>query len=396
MLAFTLLCVSAYSLVGTTAAPFSGTSNGTLALHHPRLPIQADSHDSLIAVVDGIQYQSDYRTLWNIICTCGLTIFACTWVAVHPNVRGYKATVLLRILQRSEAMLWALFAPEVMVVWAIRQWIGAAEIQTKVETRRIQLRHMLDPLPEFYWPPEVPRHRPSPFNILQRLVRGNTNEKESRWTITHSHFLQMGGYIFKVGDSEPEYMDPRELLSESSKEGEEALLALFRRLTAGMDSVDNIADHSKGDPLAKIFTVVQTFWFIVQICARGHQGLAITQLEVTTLAHAVFTSLLYLFWLHKPVNVTSPIVVVVGKNNGFSEEPTPGPEKDETEAAATEEKATRPMPTNHSPLLDFNETRHDYNILKPWHQNADRIMGKRVNARFEKYKGKPCEFLFLD
>ena len=49
---------------------------------------------------------------------------------------------------------------------------------------------------------------------------------------------------------------------------------------------EDIEDRSKGDALSKIIAILQTSWFIVQCIARGQQRLAITELELVTLALA--------------------------------------------------------------------------------------------------------------
>jgi hypothetical protein len=70
------------------------------------------------------------RSLWNIVWSCIVTIFACTCVAVHPNVptpdqkahwRWYSTP-----LRRARIMLCALICPELFVIWACHQRIGAS------------------------------------------------------------------------------------------------------------------------------------------------------------------------------------------------------------------------------------------------------------------------------
>ena len=51
-------------------------------------------------------------------------------------------------------------------------------------------------------------------------------------------------------------------------------------------TVADINDRSKGDGLSKAIAILQTTWFIVQIIAQGQQGLAVTELELVTLALA--------------------------------------------------------------------------------------------------------------
>lgn len=64
---------------------------------------------------------------------------------------------------------------------------------------------------------------------------------------------------------------------------------------------------SRGDWLSKSIAVAQTLWFIVQCSARRQQHLAITQLEVMTLAYTVMTVAMYVVWWQKPQNVGCPV-----------------------------------------------------------------------------------------
>jgi hypothetical protein len=68
-------------------------------------------------------------------------------------------------------------------------------------------------------------------------------------------------------------------------------------------------DKSKGDALSKGLALAQGLWFCVQYFARIHQHLAVTQLEVATLAFAVVNVFIWALWWSKPLDVQWPIVV---------------------------------------------------------------------------------------
>jgi len=68
------------------------------------------------------------RSLWDILWSCLATIFACSWVSVHPNMPQRGESPIMITLRRLELMLWTIIAPELIVAWAIRQWIGAREL----------------------------------------------------------------------------------------------------------------------------------------------------------------------------------------------------------------------------------------------------------------------------
>src|SRR6267143_3193682 len=78
------------------------------------------------------------RTVWNIIWSCLVTIFSCTWVAVHPNMPCPKKRKANNCLQkwiwnpilsfaehRLPLFVCALLVPEYILAWAIRQYLRA-------------------------------------------------------------------------------------------------------------------------------------------------------------------------------------------------------------------------------------------------------------------------------
>ena len=82
------------------------------------------------------------RTIWNIVWSCLVTTFACTWVAVHPNVprpaQNVNQSWYSRPLRRVRIMLYALIGPEFVLFWAWRQWKAA---NRKPAPRYVALRN---------------------------------------------------------------------------------------------------------------------------------------------------------------------------------------------------------------------------------------------------------------
>ena len=81
------------------------------------------------------------RTIWNIVWSCLVTIFSCTWVAVHPNVpcpkkrkangwieRFIRNPLLSFVEHRLPLFICALLVPEYVLAWSIRQFLVAREI----------------------------------------------------------------------------------------------------------------------------------------------------------------------------------------------------------------------------------------------------------------------------
>ena len=68
------------------------------------------------------------RSTWDIVWNCLATIFACAWVSVHPNIPPPGTKEWQVAIIRSELMIWTIIAPEMMLFWAIRQWVGARRL----------------------------------------------------------------------------------------------------------------------------------------------------------------------------------------------------------------------------------------------------------------------------
>jgi hypothetical protein len=68
------------------------------------------------------------RSLWDIIRSCALTIFLCTWVSVHPNIPGPDEGWPRVTIRRVGLMLATLFVPEAIIAWALRQRLAAGKL----------------------------------------------------------------------------------------------------------------------------------------------------------------------------------------------------------------------------------------------------------------------------
>ncbi|KDQ49518.1 hypothetical protein JAAARDRAFT_42852 [Jaapia argillacea MUCL 33604] len=185
-----------------------------------------------------------------IISSSLTTVFSCTWVATHPNVPGPKETSFEITLRRIRIMVMALITPELVIVWAMRQWFVAGRIARKYKARK--------------------------------------------WTRTHGFFTQMGGFMLEDDHGRP----VRPLVLQDIEELDDSE---FPRITE-----IQIQDRSKRDALSKAVIMVQTTWFILQCVARALERLPITELEIATLAFTVLNLATYTLWWSKPADVRCP------------------------------------------------------------------------------------------
>ncbi|KAJ6487018.1 hypothetical protein C8R45DRAFT_903120, partial [Mycena sanguinolenta] len=189
------------------------------------------------------------RRLFDVVTSCLLTIFAATWVSVHPNVPPPQDGIFKSTIRRVGMMLLAVLAPELIVFFAARQLHAAAQFS-----------------------------------------------KDCRVSLTHGFFFSMGGFV--AHDSGNPITTMAQLKTEP------AYSYNIREIPR-----DDIMDKSKGDVLAKSVALLQGLWFITQIVTRFAQSLPVTQLEVTTLAFTVINLFTWMLWWHKPLHVQRPILI---------------------------------------------------------------------------------------
>ncbi|PBK87170.1 hypothetical protein ARMGADRAFT_876665, partial [Armillaria gallica] len=195
------------------------------------------------------------RTLFNIVWSCLATMFACTWLSVHPNVPDPNITTrgpISYTIERVKIMVTAILAPEVIVAWAAQQFIVAWKV-------------------------------------------GKKDKYSPNVTMAHGFVLSMGGFYYRRDWSSDV---PLSILVLEDLDSHPHLANKLEEVSA-----ETIEDKSKGDALSKTLSILQISWFIVQCVARALQHLPITLLEVTALAFAGLSIATYCLWWNKPLNV---------------------------------------------------------------------------------------------
>ncbi|EPQ51360.1 hypothetical protein GLOTRDRAFT_49218 [Gloeophyllum trabeum ATCC 11539] len=224
------------------------------SLPTPIHPLQALSEATPgDAACDNIYY---CRTLSNIIWSCVATIFACTWVAIHPNIPALDKPWYEKLGRRIATTAVAIIAPELVVTWAAKQWLTS---------RRLAKQY----------------------------------HESHGWTWTHGFFSVMASGSELASESE----SVSEFRAHTCRSPELGVAALpFPDITER-----EIQDKSKGDWISKGLAILQTTWFILQCITRKAQGLPVTQLELATCAFAVLNAFTYGLWWNKPQSVDCPV-----------------------------------------------------------------------------------------
>ncbi|KAF5309882.1 hypothetical protein D9619_010566 [Psilocybe cf. subviscida] len=281
MLLFLVLCAFLRTLQAASVPPFHASrpaaTPDVFGVRVCRCPVSSSD--------DGGQR---FRTVYDIVKSCLLTIFACVWRSAHPNINGPRDSWWTRMKRKVITMLCVLLAPEAMLLWALRQCMEAKRI-AKEYNEEFAIAEKAE---ASLWEKVKDGFRPLPKATTRR---GNGQP----WTTTHGFFVQMGGFILY----ENEY--PKEVLDY------DRLKELLRDKAIDQPTVTerDLQDRSKGDAISKAIILLQTTWFVIQCIGRAGQHLPLSELEVLTLAFAVVNVAIYAVWWDKPQGVDMAMCV---------------------------------------------------------------------------------------
>ncbi|KAG2353827.1 hypothetical protein BDR07DRAFT_678319 [Suillus spraguei] len=200
------------------------------------------------------------RSRWTIISSSVLTLFACIYSAIHSNIPSPKDSPHEILLRRVGIMIMALLAPELMVTWAMRQWLSAwyvtrqfreSEYPNGPEAEdghrslllmkrvklvsfwhfpRVLVRCTTTKQPKFdsdseendFLELEVPEQYEDRFvglrcalpRWVKRLIEAyfSKQSEDYTWTQTHSLFVLMGGFMLYVDKQPYHTLQPDEVL----------------------------------------------------------------------------------------------------------------------------------------------------------------------------------------
>ncbi|KAK3370969.1 hypothetical protein B0T24DRAFT_680108 [Lasiosphaeria ovina] len=288
------------------------------------------------------------RSTWDIIWSCLSIFLACSWKCVHLNVptpaeargewhhvRIFKKRVPFfpgsRLFDKwRRRLVWMLIisiAPEVGVALAVKQWRNARRTLKETTGRDkdsrltmahafltnmggVVMRYIIIPHPhktqsEKAEQPDVTKGRPEadltvePSITAFKSATGSQHDPEA--TTDEGDLLsQPIDFVWHLkGDGD----------STSPTTDQDGSDIIGWRITNELTEED-IKGQSRSDAFTKLFAVVQSTWLVVQSIARAYRGLAITQLELATIAFIFCAILMYGFWWHQPFGIEQRHTVV--------------------------------------------------------------------------------------
>ncbi|ESK80846.1 hypothetical protein Moror_15433, partial [Moniliophthora roreri MCA 2997] len=174
-----------------------------------------------------------------------------------------------------QLMVIAILAPEIIILWAMRQWYSAKNISEQYKDYGWGMSHAF-------------------FVIMGRfaLYNGdkfmgylwNDNEDTSYEDEIKDYIQKVQGVPvpYHLQDSDDLTMNEKQVLSSDSKQQPTWLLEYLIKNGYITITEDEIKDRSHADFIAKSIALIQTTWFILQVAARAAEHLAITELEIIT------------------------------------------------------------------------------------------------------------------
>src|ERR1700761_2370286 len=230
------------------------------SLYYPiALSTNSTSGDSLIPWPG--PSTSNIRSTYDVLWSCLVTIFACVYTALHMNIPARHDSKWRRFRRRVKWVFINFLAPEIATSLALTEYLACR------------------------------RHT--------SLFRKETNCNSEDWSLTHSFYSTMGGVriTLPTGEVFPAFPD------------EIAALVKQKLISFPIITKAEIEDKSKTDYLGKAFACSQVLWFAINVASRASQHLAVTPLELTTVAYVTVTLVAYIAWWNKPSDIQVPTVI---------------------------------------------------------------------------------------
>ncbi|KAJ5827518.1 hypothetical protein N7447_004281 [Penicillium robsamsonii] len=244
------------------------------------------------------QLEDSNRSTWALVWSCLVTIFACTWTVLHPDLPRRNSPTVRIIIANFLYWLLAVFFPEYVFVHASYGLYRA--ILLKQVCNQAQRARYLESVDRESWLSK----RARPLEQVKNQDSTNPHLFLTEWTLRKCFCILAGGlalqtqdgwiYILRQSDMQP---------------------FIQAGIIEDVDFHDrDVEDRAKSDSLGKAFTVIQAAWFLVDIIARWANSLQVAPIELATVAYIACGLLLYAMWWYKPKDMTTPITIYVRSN----------------------------------------------------------------------------------
>lgn len=242
-LALTFICLA---LIGHSRSQ-SNSTNATCSAS----PVCTLPSDSRVKWIHSVGWRSSSSILYS----CLATIFACSWSILQLNVPGLQERPIMRLWRKFCWWMFTLCFPELIA------YIALAEL------------------------------------FLAKQSYSSIKRQNQPWTLTHSFFTNMGGYVLDSSGLEPIPLNGQML----------ELLVQEGVIDLPDTTKEEINDRSKTDVFARSFAGIQSIWVFAQAISRRREHLLVAPLEVITAFYIPISLLILGLEWYKPKDINSPI-----------------------------------------------------------------------------------------
>ena len=216
-------------------------------------------------ILHGWVPEPDGRGTWSILWSCLVTIFICTWSALHLEVPASQQHdwASLLMVRKVKWMLLAAIAPEYILWTSANDFFLARRIVQRLAAKQVQ------------------------------------SQGQQKWTMTHVLFACTGGFWIRTLEGHESRCTPEQLqtmIANGTVEGPPI-------------SEDELKSRGKADWTIKLIAILQILWFLLQTLVRAIQHYQITALEIMTVAFVFSSIFTYGFSFQKPQDVEYPIFI---------------------------------------------------------------------------------------
>ncbi|OQE37967.1 hypothetical protein PENCOP_c009G03525 [Penicillium coprophilum] len=235
------------------------------------------------------------RSTWALVWSCLVTIFACTWTVLHLNLPRRNSPTVRIILANFSYWLLAIFFPEYVFVHASYGLYRAMLL--KQVCNQAQKTRYLELVDRDSWLSK----RASPLEHVQNQDPAEPHLFRTEWTLRKCFCILAGGLALQTQDGWIYVLRRSDMQ-----------LFIQAGIIEDVDFHDrDVEDRAKSDSLGKIFTVIQTVWFLVNMIARWANALPVAPIELATVAYIACGLLMYATWWYKPKGMAAPITIYV-------------------------------------------------------------------------------------
>ncbi|KAF8838054.1 hypothetical protein BDN67DRAFT_127805 [Paxillus ammoniavirescens] len=249
----------------STMTPLLSFATVLLVIHSCySLPTDFDTSPELqVDAFVSAQVCTHVRSILGIIFLCIVSLVACSWNAVHPNIPGVDESRWIIWLRRVLLMVLVVITPELLLVWVLQQFTSAGSAAQA-------------------------------FNKWRATSVGGSQYEA--WNRTHGFFAEMGGFQLYVNGVSYCPLTVGELTRYIDRGA----------VTVPPITEEEIRDRSKNDGFNKLLAVGQVVWFIFQFIVRVAYKLPPTLLEIETLRLIMLSFITWGLWWKKPKDVYRP------------------------------------------------------------------------------------------